>query len=169
MPCATDAKNKSQRAAVLRRTVQYVRWVQTENRTLRSQLNLPEDDINFIPYDDDQSMNEHCMPGSRSPTVESCSNSDQGDDSGSSCGSHPIISSGTFHTFSITTNDAMIDVHTGWYGLFSYIILYHLSTNPPTPCSLPLSFHTNIPLLSIENIVAFFFQFINEQTIYNFS
>jgi hypothetical protein len=114
VPCAADAKNKSQRAAVLRRTVQYVRWVQTENRTLRTQLNLPEEDVTFIPYDDDdQLMNEHSMPGSRSPTVESCSNSDQGDDSGSSCGSHPTISSGTFHTFSIVTNDAMIDVHTG--------------------------------------------------------
>ncbi|KAI8577231.1 hypothetical protein K450DRAFT_252837 [Umbelopsis ramanniana AG] len=113
VPCATDAKNKSQRAAVLRRTVQYVRWVQSENRTLRTQLNLPDEDITFIPYDDDQLMNEHSMPGSRSPTVESCSNSDQGDDSGSSYGSHPILSSGTFHTFSIATSDAMIDVHTG--------------------------------------------------------
>ncbi|KAH8547637.1 hypothetical protein BGW37DRAFT_524198 [Umbelopsis sp. PMI_123] len=117
VPCVNDAKNKSQRAAVLRRTVCYVRWMQSENRNLREQLNLPEEDFSNIPYDNDQLMNELSRSGSRSPTVESCSNSDQGDDSISSCGSQPqhrqIISSGTFHTFSIATNDSMIDIHTG--------------------------------------------------------
>jgi hypothetical protein len=111
VPCGTESKNKSQRAAVLRRTVQYVRWIQIENENLRIQLNLPEQDPQAMLFEDDQA--EQSSHGSRSSSVESEGNSDQGEDSSMHRAPSRMASSGTFHTFSLSNNDLIIDINSG--------------------------------------------------------
>lgn len=95
-----------------------MRWIQNENQNLRVQLNLPEQDHQTLHFDEDYntSITEHSSHGSRSPSVESGANSDQAEE--------PILpvspqahsrtsSSGTFHTFSVSSNDSIIGVKSG--------------------------------------------------------
>lgn len=96
---------------MLRRTVQYIRWIQSENENLRIQLNLPEQDPQAIPFEDDQA--EQSSHGSRSSSVESGANSDQREDSSVHRAPSRMASSGTFHTFSLSSNDSIIDVNSG--------------------------------------------------------
>ncbi|KAG2177953.1 hypothetical protein INT43_003200 [Umbelopsis isabellina] len=99
VPTGSDLKTKSQRASVLRRAVQYIRWIQTENQQLRGQLNLPEPPVPELQFDD---QDEHTSHTSRSPSVESGTTSDTGEDSRTvEIRSDPR---GTFHTFSLSND-----------------------------------------------------------------